>query len=211
MWNITNIYDSFSETFSESRKNLKWPEIDYFVSLIKKKNLKQVRILDVGCGNGRLLNYLKDLKIDYVWVDSSSWMINEAKKLFPWYNFQVLDMLEIDKIWNFEFDFIFFLASFHHLQNENSRLKVLQKTKKVLAKDGIIAMTNWNLMWDKLSQKYKDSYNGNGNFEIKIGEFKRYYHWFELEELAELFSKSGLQIIENRVFEWENNIISVVG
>jgi len=36
------------------------------VSLIKKKNLKQVRILDVGCGNGRLLNYLKDLKIDYV-------------------------------------------------------------------------------------------------------------------------------------------------
>lgn len=234
MWSIANTYDNFAKTFSKSRANMKWPEIDYFISLMKKKNLEKANILDIWCGNWRLLNYLQPLFwvlaknpeadfenpnnlesfkknfISYIWIDSSAWMINEAKKLFPKYNFRQLDMLEIDKIIETKFDFIFFLASFHHLQDTGSRLEVLWKTREILAKDWMIFMTNWNLLWEKNFAKYKDSYNKNWDFEIKIWDFSRYYHWFRADELEELFTKSDFQILENRIFEWENNIISVL-
>ena len=59
-----NSYDDFSETFANSRKNMKWPEMEYFCDFIKAiPNLTNpdIKVLDVGCGNGRLLNYLKEL------------------------------------------------------------------------------------------------------------------------------------------------------
>jgi hypothetical protein len=45
-------YNYFAETFSNSRKNLLWPEIDYFVSYLKsifinKKNKENIFILDI--------------------------------------------------------------------------------------------------------------------------------------------------------------------
>lgn len=53
-------YDAFASTFSKSRENLRWGEIDYFMDLIGRRfPNKQVSVLDVGCGNGRLLGALE--------------------------------------------------------------------------------------------------------------------------------------------------------
>lgn len=46
-------YDNFATTFSNSRKSLHWPELEYIITDIQKQNF--VSILDIGCGNGRLL------------------------------------------------------------------------------------------------------------------------------------------------------------
>lgn len=46
-------YDNFARTFSNSRKNHHWPELEYIIIDIQKQNF--VSILDIGCGNGRLL------------------------------------------------------------------------------------------------------------------------------------------------------------
>jgi hypothetical protein len=46
---MTN-YDNFAHTFSNSRKNLKWSEIEYFLSsplLTTGEGLVGVRVLDV--------------------------------------------------------------------------------------------------------------------------------------------------------------------
>ena len=46
-------YDNFAHTFSKSRKNHPWPEIDAIIGDIKKERFSS--ILDIGCGNGRFL------------------------------------------------------------------------------------------------------------------------------------------------------------
>ena len=50
-------YDAFAETFSKSRENHPWPELDFFIEEMRKANVKS--ILDIGCGNGRFLEHTK--------------------------------------------------------------------------------------------------------------------------------------------------------
>ncbi|MCK9272466.1 class I SAM-dependent methyltransferase [Candidatus Gracilibacteria bacterium] len=212
MTSNTQSYDNFSKTFSASRKSMKWPEMDYFMDFIKNKNIGNYKILDVGCGNGRLLNYLKQFSLDkfYLGIDESVGMINEAKIEHPGHNFEVLDMTNLDKL-DRSFDFIFFIASFHHLKIQKERQEVLQKTLKILNKGGFIFMTNWNLLSPSNLKKYQETSKGSQDFNIKIGDFFRFYHGFKIEELDNLFKKEGFKIIENRVFEGERNIISILG
>lgn len=206
-------YDNFSHTFSKSRKAMKWPEMDYFKDFIKTNlwESRNFKVLDIWCGNGRLLNYLKPNNLDkfYLWIDESAWMINEAKKEFPDNNFEVLDMTNLDKL-DKRFDILFFIASFHHLKTIEKRQEVLQKSLKLLNKNGLIFMTNWNLLSDFNSKKYQEIQKWNQDFNIKIWEFSRFYHGFKPEELENLFKNSGVEIIENRIFEWERNIISIL-
>jgi len=99
-------YNNFASTFSNSRKDMKWEEIDYFLDFIWRIKIDWIDILDVGCWNGRLLGHIKNtwIKIShYLWTDLSSWLIEEAKKLYPENNFQVLDMIELHKISNLSF------------------------------------------------------------------------------------------------------------
>ena len=84
-------------------------------------------------------------------------MITEAQKLHSHHRFEVLEMSQLQTS-NFKlqtFDAILFLASFHHLETRESRIQVLQDTKKLLTPDGRIYMTNWNLL---SQERYKDAH-----------------------------------------------------
>jgi len=50
-------YDAYATTFSNSRKNLKWPELDAIIEDMRQCGYTSV--LDVGCGNGRLIERLR--------------------------------------------------------------------------------------------------------------------------------------------------------
>lgn len=205
-------YDNFSKTFSDSRKNMKWPEIEYFMEFLKIQNrFENPKILDIWCWSWRLLRNFGQLdkKIDYVWVDSSAKMIDEARKEHNEARFLVMDMLEIEKL-NEKFDYIFFIASFHHLKTIQERQEVLNQTKDILNKWWLIFMTNWNLYSQENTKKYQEISSEAWDFNIKIWEFFRYYHGFKIEELDDLFKNSGFEIIENRIFDNERNIISIL-
>ncbi|MDR2639765.1 MAG: class I SAM-dependent methyltransferase, partial [Candidatus Peribacteria bacterium] len=58
-------------------------------------------------------------------MDSSAELLKEARKLYPEREFLNLDMLSLEKIKS-KFDVIFFVASFHHLENVEDRRKVLK-------------------------------------------------------------------------------------
>jgi len=67
-------------------------------------------------------------------------------------------MLELEKLETKDFDYIFFIASFHHLDSFEKRKKVLDISSNVLNKNGIIFMTNWDLESPLNKEKYKDSF-----------------------------------------------------
>lgn len=200
-------YDAFATTFSNSRKNLHWPELEHIIEDIKDNGYRN--ILDVGCGNGRFLEeseklgYIPDT---YLGVDNSEGMILEARKLHPESHFEVIWMQDIKQI-KTTYDAIVFLASFHHIESVGERIHLLKDTKKLLSPNGRIYMTNWNL---REQTRYEKSHRGNGDFDIKIGEFSRYYHGFTIVELEELFKETEYKIIENRIFEGGRNFISII-
>ncbi len=200
-------YDAFATTFSNSRKNLHWPELKYII--VDMRTQWYTSIFDIGCGNGRFLEEAQKLGFTpwlYLGIDSSEWMIGEAQKLHPENKFEGIWMQNITKIQE-TYDVIIFLASFHHLETKEERIQVLQNAKKILNPNGRIYMTNWNL---RDQEKYTKSHRWNGEFDIKIGEFSRYYHGFILIELDELFRETGYEIIENRVFDSGRNFLSIL-
>ena len=98
--NISKVdYDNFSQTFSTSRNNMKWEEIEFFLEKYPEY-IDGLKILDIGCGNGRLLDhFIKSpsiMDIDYFWVDASKGMIDEAKAKFGSEDFIVSNIMIID-------------------------------------------------------------------------------------------------------------------
>lgn len=205
-------YDLFADTFSASRQDMKWPEIDYILGNLDFS--KRVRILDVGCGNGRLLTALEGKDIEYIGLDNSEKMLEEAKRLHPKHTFFLIDMMKLSTFLLRDFDYIFFVASFHHLPDFKTREKTLEAARDLLKPQGKLLMTNWNLLSWTNKEKYSSSkrvWSENiylsADFDIKIGEHVRYYHGFHLDELQEIVSLY-FHIEENAISETENNIIT---
>ena len=213
-------YNNFAKTFSKSRKNMKWLEMEYFLEKLDFSD--STKILDIGCGNGRFLWELITIfsenihNKNYTWVDLSSWLLEEAKKDYSDFMFHELNMLDIDSLEDTYTD-IFFFASFHHLQNIEDRVEVLKKVYQKLEIGWKIYMTNWALNSELNKKRYnsaiiewsKNRY-GSLDYNIKIWEYDRYYHCFSLEELEYLFTEAWFIIKENKLYENNRNFISII-
>ena len=213
-------YNKIAKWFSNSRKKMKWEEIDYFISSYLN-DFEWKSFLDIWCGSWRLLEQFSSSfdvsKINYLWLDLSSEMLKNAKNNFSDKEFANINMLDIDKLKWRKFDYIFFIASFHHLDNIDNRLDVLNKAKDLLNKDWIIFMTNWALDSEVNHEKYSkciidDSQSKFWSLDYKIyfWDYPRYYHWFSLDELEYLFKENWLKIIENRLFDSKKNFVSII-
>lgn len=213
-------YDEFASTFSSSRNDMKWQEIEYFLEKYTEF-IDEKKILDIWCGSGRLLDhFIKSpyiFDIDYFWIDASLGMIDEAKKKFWGDDFMVLDMLDLGKLKVKNFESVFFIASFHHLLTMEERIKVLGELKEIIMPWSYIFMTNWALDSELNRKKYENSFIeksqnefGSKDFNIKIWDFYRYYHSFSLQELEYLFKETWYEIIENRLFENQRNFVSII-
>ncbi len=213
-------YNKIAKGFSDSRKKMKWEEIDYFISSYLN-DIEWKSFLDIWCWSWRLLEQFSNSfdieKINYLWLDLSSEMLKNAKNNFPKKEFKNINMIDIDKLEWRKFDYIFFIASFHHLDSIEDRLLVINKAKKLLNKNWFIFMTNWALDSSINNEKYSkdiiiDSKNIFWSLDYKIyfWEYPRYYHWFHLSELDYLFKENWINIIENKLFENNRNFISII-
>ncbi|MFZ2189223.1 MAG: methyltransferase domain-containing protein [Candidatus Magasanikiibacteriota bacterium] len=199
-------YNKIAHLFAETRKYL-WDDL----KPLQKYTKDGFRVLDLGCGSGRLYHLFQDFQpldkargkgVEYIGLDQSEEQIKIAKQKFPNIDFRVGEMTTLPFVDN-EFDVLYCIATFHHLPDEESRIKSLQEMKRVLKSGSYILMTNWN-MYSKTAQKLVE----NGKFnEFKPGDFlipwmnserevlgERYYHGFILEELENLFKKTGLHV-----------------
>ena len=193
-------FDIIAESFSESRQEL-WPEFRELKKYIKDNE----RVLDLGCGNGRLFELFKDGDIEYVGVDNSKKLIEKAREKYG-DHFKAADILNLPFQNNY-FDSIWTIAVFHHIPSKQLRLEALKEMGRVLKKNGRIIMICWNL-WQsnylKLLLKFTfRKFLGPSKLDFKDilvpwkrSGIQRYYHAFTKKELKKLFERSGFKVEE---------------
>ncbi|MFH1193507.1 MAG: class I SAM-dependent methyltransferase [bacterium] len=158
-------YNAIAEDFDVTRQTA-WPEFEMLAPYI----IEGTRILDIGCGNGRLYKFLstsyKLQATSYSGIDQSEELIKIAKKNNPpltpplikggngGVDFQVADVFNLP-FKDGEFDIVAGIAFLHHIPSKELRAKVLKEIYRVLAPGGILFLTNWNLFQIKLIKKYK--------------------------------------------------------
>lgn len=163
------------------------------------------RVLDLGCGNGRLFQALKDKRIEYLGVDNSEKLIEIARGKYaaPAARFQVADGLSLSLLDN-SFDKIYSIAVFHHIPSKEFRLQFLKEAKRVLKPDGFLILTVWKLAQKKsikLILKYAvlkilglSKLDFNDVLLPWAKTCKRYVHQFSKRRLKKIIQNTGFKI-----------------
>lgn len=212
-------YNQIAEEFSATRV-YPWKDFEVLLKYIKAGD----NLLDIGCGNGRLNESLKDKKIFYNGIDNSTNLVVKAQRKYPEQFFQVGDMLKLPFV-NQEFDVALAIAVFHHIPSFALRKEALLEAKRVLKPGGYLLMTNWNLWQPKyrylIIKNYLQKLFGIHDLDwadafipwkSPNGALKqqRYYHAFTLKELNTLAAQTRFKIVEQyNTHHRAYNILSV--
>lgn len=208
-------YNLIAEDFSRTR-NQNWEELNFLAETVATNK----KVIDLGCGNGRLYELFKNKIVGYCGIDISEKLIGIAKNRYPGARFRVGDVLNLPFPDEF-FDNAFGIAVFHHIPSKELRLKFLSEARRVLKQKGKLSLTVWYLSgWKKALLIFK-------NFLLKIvglskvdlsdgfvgwgGKAQRYVHYFSIPEIKGLVEKSGLKVKEIMILKRpkseESNIV----
>ncbi len=183
-----NAYNKSAESLAKKFDSLgaRASDVKEIFKIIGKDNLK---VLEIGCGNGRDAQEILKYTSDYLGIDVSEEMIKIARRNTPKANFQVADV-EL-----FEFpanlDIVLAFASLIHTNKESFK-NILKKIFQALSPSGVI--------W--LSLKYNEEYK-----EItKEDDFgtRTYYYYSDKDviEIADEFSVVKNEVRDIRGQKW---------
>ena len=200
---MQSFYDSIAKKWDATRQR-PWGEFEF-----AKDFLSAEKILDAGCGNGRLVTWLRENNFngEYLGVDSSQELIKLARRNFPGEKFEATDLLELIPQLSGEltlggFGAIFCIAVLHHFENSADRAKVLENLHEVLEPGGKIFLTTWNLWQPRFWKFFLAHPRLRGgrlsrNLEIPFaGKSSRRVHAFTKSELFKLLATAGFKNIK---------------
>ena len=200
-------YDTFAQDFSQTRSH-PWPEFELFIPQIKPHS----RLLDLGCGNGRLRQALtKDIvgEGDYFGFDISEKMLEIARSRYPKDPFFKGNFGVSLPFGSDNFDWVVGMASFHHLLDPKKQQKALSEIYRVLKPGGHVFLTTW-----VLPQKYfwRNFWTGrvfSRNWIIPFGKEKhpRTYRNLTHKNLETLIEKAGFEVLKCDKFKDRNYFI----
>ena len=194
-------YDKISGDFSRTRSYL-WDDLRQFSLYVKEGD----KVLDFGCGNGRLFELFRDVKnIRYIGVDQSNKLIDLAREKYPVGEFFHIEDLRLPFV-DSSFDVVFAVAVLHHIPSRHKREELLSEFRRVLKPNGILIVTVWNL-WQKKYRSLILKYAIRkiiGRSKLDIGDVfipwmdgrgeknaERYYHAFTKRSLNQVIQNSG--------------------
>lgn len=193
-------YNTIGELFSKTRSYV-WRELE----VLGQYTFAGERVLDLGCGNGRMWEVLKEKNVDYIGIDSSERLIEIAKKRYPKNRFQKANALNLPFPPNY-FDKIYSIAVFHHIPSKEFRLQFLREAKRVLKPEGLLILTVWNLWqwynWKLLLKFTLLKIFGKSRLDFKDvfvpwgKTCQRYVHNFSQRELRKLVKETEFKIKE---------------
>lgn len=210
-------YDLMADKFSETRKFF-WRGMEFIGNYAKDGD----RILDFGCGNGRLLKLFPDKKIDYTGVDISQKLVDLARNKYLEESRSFLKIDPSQPSLPFEDDFfnsVYSIAVFHHFSKEHAE-KMARELYRVIKPGGYVIVTVWNL-WQKqylknILKNWRDKILGRSDldwndchitFKNNQGEtFHRFHHAFMKRELGKIFEKAGFKTEKCNLINGKNII-----
>lgn len=218
---VKQVYNRIAQPFAQTRSYV-WGDLKPFKKYVKNGD----KILDLGCGAGRLYQLFDGLQVEYIGVDISEGQIKIAQEQYPHNTYIIAEMGKLP-LPDASFDSIFCIAAFHHLPDVDTRIGALEEMKRVLKPGGMVIMTNWNIdssWWKKKVEQGKYKILGDRDVEVPwkdnsgkvLGE--RYYHGFTQIELQTLFETVGFHVLNQyitRNAQWGDdkeggNIISIL-
>jgi len=162
------------------------------LSLLAKRWQKG-KLLNLGCGHGADFLPFKD-GFELYGVDFSKGMADMAAKYSGKYSFKasitIADVTELPYP-DDSFDWAISVATYHHIDNDESRLKAFKELHRVLKKNGEAFVTVWN------RHQFRFLF---GKKEVRVPWRKkdktlyRYYHLFSYSEIEKLAKKTGFKI-----------------
>ena len=99
----------------------KHDEYDFFKFIFEKKIFKNIRMLDICCGDSFILDYIGDFVDDYLGVDNNPKYLKQCKQKWKNFNFLNLDLNNkenISELVKFKPNFIFINGAIHHLDDK---------------------------------------------------------------------------------------------
>ncbi|MFC1722391.1 class I SAM-dependent DNA methyltransferase [Patescibacteria group bacterium] len=214
-----SFYKNNQESFSQTRQG-PWPGWKKLIEIANKRfeNNNTIRILDLGCGNGRFYPYSKESfapnNVEYLGLDNNDYMLVEALLKYQDANFKNFDIYRnLDKIEQ-KFDLVVGFGITHHIPGKEYRLEWFDKVAKLLTKTGLLCLTFWNLQSDSRFEKTENAHDLEENdyyYGWKDTKTKRYVHQYSSEEITELskvFKNKNLELIATYDSDGKNEIMN---
>lgn len=212
MKSVQVMYDEIGTHFSRTRQktygtqSANWPVTDKYLKRLKAGQV----VLDIGCGNGKLVSGIPD-GVKYVGTDFSRTLLQEAKKLYPEHDFRFGNATD-PKHWIKlpEFEAIFCVAVLHHIPEKELQLKVLREAKRHLKAGGFLYLTVWNLWQEKFAQYHVDSAKLKETnpawVEIPYNQkWKRFCVAYDVQSMSDLMNEAGFDVTEMFYADREGN------
>lgn len=210
-----NLYTQFAKEFSETRQSA-WEGWEKLIPAIRE--LGNLRVLDLGCGNGRFLKFLieNNFRIEkYTGVDNSTEMLtmadlfmNSVKANLHISTFE-LKNLDLDKEdWSKQvegpYNLIVGFGIMHHIKSFEARKRVLEYSQNLLASKSLLVLTFWQFATHERYKKMriipldlpKDFVLGENDFFLTFGKDKKAYrfcHFTDDKEIEELEAGTDLE------------------
>jgi 2-polyprenyl-3-methyl-5-hydroxy-6-metoxy-1,4-benzoquinol methylase len=206
-------YQTFAEQFSATRQ-----QIQPGVRKVIRQIPQDCRILDLGCGNGKLWQRLVEggFQGQYTGLDFSAKLLDVAKEQAhqtvvkqPAISPALFIHVDLtDKGWETglqsqAYDFVLAFAVLHHLPRERNIMRTLKQIHRLLAPGGNFIFSVWQFLNSpRLRERIQDwSRIGLSPNQVEQNDYLldwrqgghglRYVHHFAVEELGRLSSRSG--------------------
>ncbi|MEL6182972.1 MAG: class I SAM-dependent methyltransferase [Myxococcota bacterium] len=178
-------YEQVADRFSRTRSRpwRGWMEIDL-------PNLPVARVLDVGCGNGRLYEHLLGQSrgaLDYLGVDFSPALLDHARQRaarlrrdedrVEW---RQLDVHSLDPTETSLFDRIYLFGVMHHVAERGRREALLRTLGRCLQPTGQLWVTHWRFDAD-------DGYRPPSAAPPPPSPNEREGHWLSFDGVGQRF------------------------
>lgn len=200
-----DLYTKYANDFSKTRV-LPWSGWNKVQKFLKE----DISILDIGCGNGRFLEFAtKKLdKFSYIGIDNSTELLKIAKERYPKRIFINVDLEDnwTEVLDRKGYDLIVVFGVLHHIKSFRTRAELIKVLGSFLEKEGVLILTWWRFYefekykkkLRKLNVRYNSDDFSNMDFYMSFGSYAtRFCHYATQQEIDLIIKNSNLSLVES--------------